>query len=205
MPFHSPITDEAALTVGENPSPFGFLNRTPNNVWGDIQSNEAPNPFAVDNIINDYFGTSVNPHMPPLEGFQGQEGELKYVEGMGFPAPEGYPLVDVGDYNLDWENYFNKAEEEFWKDGDWTPMVQKGWYPSYRDNALVNVDAAESTREMISAFKNDTGKTFELESAFRTPFHNFAVDGEPRTEFSEGSKHMQGFSIDVTDKKSLLG
>ena len=209
MPFHPPITDEAALVVGDNPSPYGFLNRPPNNVWGDIQSDEqilagmdAANPWTINDALNEYFGTSVNPHMPPAQGFQGLEGDRRYVEGMGFPAVEGHALVNVGDYNLDWDRYEDVASAQYLAGGPWEPMVEE-YSPSYGDDALVNVDVAESVREIMSAFENDTGETFKLESAFRTPFHNFAVGGEPRTEFSEGSKHMQGISLDVTDEKSL--
>ena len=39
MPLLS-LPADAPLTVGESPSPFGMVNRPPNNVWGDIQSDE---------------------------------------------------------------------------------------------------------------------------------------------------------------------
>jgi len=176
---------------------FGLLNRTPNNVWGDIQSDEqifadweAANPWemTVDDIINDPHGTWIQDIPPTGTEFQG-------LEGMGFPAVEGRALVNVGNYNLDFDRYFDVAAAQDFEGGRWEPMVEE-YLPSYRDDALVNVDVADSVRELMSAFENETGDPFELESAFRSPFHNFAVGGSPT------SGHMEGLSLDVTDKKS---
>jgi len=181
MPLLSlPVLDEAPLTVGDNPSPFGMVNRPPNNVWGDIQSDEqvlegwnAANPWTFDDAMGDYYGTSVNPHMPPAEGFQGLEGDPRYVEGMGFPAVEGQMLTSVGTYN---------------NDGTYSPP--------YGNTALVDVEVGRYLRALMKQYKEETGKNLKIESAFRNPSHNEAVGGVP------DSGHLKGLSIDIKDPEA---
>ena len=179
MPLLSLPTD-APLTVGETPSPFGMVNRPPNNVWGDIQSEEqiladwnAVNPWTFDDAMGDYYGTSVNPHMPPALGFQGDEGHPRFVEGMGFPAVEGHALTSVGTYN---------------NDGTYSPP--------YGNTALVDVEVGKYLRALMEQYEAETGKKLKIESAFRNPSHNEAVGGVP------DSGHLKGLSIDVKDPEA---
>lgn len=180
MPLLSLPTD-APLTVGETPSPFGMVNRPPNNVWGDIQSDaqiitdwEAANPFTIEDAITDAFGGSVNPHMPPAQGFQGLEGHPRFVEGMGFPAVDGQMLTSVGTYN---------------NDGGY-------WPESYGSTALVDVEAGPYLRALMKQYKAETGKNLKIESAFRNPAHNKAVGGV------QDSGHLKGRSIDIKDPEA---
>ena len=179
MPLLSLPTD-APLTVGESPSPFGMVNRPPNNVWGDIQSDEqiiagmdAADSFTFDDLWGDLFGTSVNPHMPPALGFQGDEGDPRFVEGMGFPAVEGHALTSVGAYN---------------NDGTYSPP--------YGNTALVDVEVGKYLRALMEQYEAETGKKLKIESAFRNPSHNEAVGGVP------DSGHLKGLSIDVKDPEA---
>jgi len=182
MPLLSlPVLDEAPLTVGDNPSPFGMVNRPPNNVWGDIQSDaqiiagmEAAAPWTFDDAWGDLYGTSVNPHMPPAQGFQGLEGHPRFVEGMGFPAVDGQMLTTVGTYN---------------NDGGY-------WPESYGSKALVHVEAGPYLRALMKHYKAETGKDLRIESAFRNPAHNEAVGGVP------DSGHLTGRSIDIKDPEA---
>lgn len=182
MPIHDfPVLDESPLTVGDNASPFGIINRPPNNVWGDIQSDaqiiadwEAANPFTIEDAITDAFGGSVNPHMPPAQGFQGLEGHPRFVEGMGFPAVDGQMLTTVGTYN---------------NDGGY-------WPESYGSKALVHVDAGRYLRALMKHYKAETGKDLKIESAFRNPEHNERVGGSPT------SGHLTGRSIDIKDPEA---